>query len=48
LERDDELVDPADDSLAETYRAQIDSAMRAGWADPVMDEYNDYDAHLKR
>ena len=35
----------ADDTIADTYRAQIESAMRAGWGDPVMDEYNDYDAH---
>lgn len=48
LEDDDELVNLAEDSLADTYWAQIDSAMRAGWDDPVMDEYNDYDAHLKR
>lgn len=33
------------DDLADTYQAQIESAMRAGWDDPVMDEYNDYDAH---
>ena len=35
----------ADDDLADTYRAQIESAMRAGWGDPIMDEYNNYDAH---
>ena len=33
------------DDLAETYPAQIESTMRAGWDDPVMDEYNDYDRH---
>jgi hypothetical protein len=33
------------ESLAETYPAQIESAMRAGWDDPAMDEYNDYDRH---
>ena len=33
--------------LSETFRAQIESAMRAGWDDPVMDEYNDYDLHRK-
>ena len=38
----------ADDTIADTYRAQIESAMRAGWGDPVMDEYNDYDAHRGR
>jgi hypothetical protein len=31
------------DDLIETYQAQIESAMRAGWDDPVMDDYNDYD-----
>jgi hypothetical protein len=31
--------------LADTYRAQVESAMRAGWDDPAMDEYNDYDHH---
>ena len=35
------------DDLAETYPAQMESAMRAGWDDPVMDEYNDYDRHRK-
>ena len=35
------------DELAETYPAQMESAMRAGWDDPVMDEYNDYDRHRK-
>jgi hypothetical protein len=33
------------EDLSETYPAQIESAMRAGWDDPVMDEYNDYDRH---
>jgi hypothetical protein len=32
-----------EDDLIDTYPAQIESAMRAGWDDPVMDEYNDYD-----
>jgi hypothetical protein len=35
------------DDLANTYQAQIESAMRAGWDDPLMDEYNDYDRHHK-
>lgn len=35
------------DDLADSYRAQIESAMKAGWDDPVMDEYNDYDQHRK-
>ena len=33
--------------VSEAYRAQADSAMRAGWKDPEMDDYNDYDAHRK-
>ena len=37
-----------DDDLADSYRAQIQSAMRAGWDAPEMDEYNDYDAHRGR
>ncbi len=31
------------DSLSDTYPAQLESAMRAGWADPKMDDYNRYD-----
>ena len=31
------------DELADTYHAQLESAMKAGWADPIMDEYNHYD-----
>jgi hypothetical protein len=37
----------ASDDLSETYPAQIESAMRAGWDDPAMDEYNEYDRHRK-
>ena len=33
--------------LDDTYAAQIESAMRGGWADPEMDEYNDYDSHRR-
>ncbi|MBW8885285.1 MAG: hypothetical protein JF612_11055 [Planctomycetia bacterium] len=36
------------DTLADSYRAQIESAMQAGWNDPAMDEYNDYDRHRKQ
>jgi hypothetical protein len=35
------------EDLSETYSAQIESAMRAGWGDPVMDEYNDYDRGIR-
>jgi hypothetical protein len=31
--------------LSDTYVAQVESAMRAGWNDPLMDEYDDYDSH---
>ncbi len=41
------ILPAAEDSLADTYRAQLDSAMRAGWNDPAMDDYNDYDARRK-
>jgi antitoxin (DNA-binding transcriptional repressor) of toxin-antitoxin stability system len=34
-----------EDDLGETYAAQMESALQAGWSDPLMDEYNDYDAH---
>jgi hypothetical protein len=36
-----------EDDLADTYAAQIESATRAGWDDPAMDDYNDYDRHRK-
>lgn len=31
------------DELSDTYAAQIESAMQAGWDDPAMDDYNEYD-----
>ena len=34
-----------DYKLSDTYAAQMESALRAGWVDPHMDDYNDYDAH---
>jgi hypothetical protein len=39
------LFENSDDAISETYPAQMESAMRAGWDDPAMDAYNDYDAH---
>ncbi len=33
------------DDLSDSYVAQIESAMRAGWDDPGMEAYDDYDAH---
>jgi bifunctional DNA-binding transcriptional regulator/antitoxin component of YhaV-PrlF toxin-antitoxin module len=35
------LKDAAANELGDTYAAQIESAMRAGWDDPRMDKYND-------
>ncbi len=35
------LTRASDDQLSDTYAAQIESAMQAGWDDPRMDEYND-------
>jgi hypothetical protein len=42
------LKTAAADDLSDTYPAQMESALRAGWADPQMDEYNDYDAHQRQ
>jgi antitoxin (DNA-binding transcriptional repressor) of toxin-antitoxin stability system len=41
------LTNPEND-LAETYAAQMESALQAGWNNPLMDEYNDYDAHREQ
>jgi hypothetical protein len=38
------LASTKEDELSDTYVAQIESAMRAGWDDPEMDAYDDYDA----
>jgi len=34
--------------LSDTYPAQAESAMRAGWNDPAMDEYENYDENYKK
>jgi bifunctional DNA-binding transcriptional regulator/antitoxin component of YhaV-PrlF toxin-antitoxin module len=39
------LTAGSEDALSDSYVAQIESAMQAGWDDPRMDEYDDYDAH---
>ena len=39
------LFGSEDYTLEDTYPAQLEAAMRAGWNDPAMDEYNDYDSH---
>ena len=36
-----------DDNLSDTYPAQMAAAMRAGWDDPAMDDYDRYDDHRK-
>jgi hypothetical protein len=33
--------------IRETYPLQDNVAAEAGWDDPAMDDYNDYDAHRK-
>jgi hypothetical protein len=40
--------DTTSDDLADTYTAQQASASAAGWDDPEMSEYDDYDANRKR
>jgi hypothetical protein len=37
-----------EDELGDTYFAQIESAMRGGWDDPRMDDYDNYDECLKQ
>jgi hypothetical protein len=37
-----------EDDLSDTYAAQMESAMRAGWDDPAMDDYNNYDENRKK
>lgn len=41
------IIPENDYILADTYRAQLDAAMKAGWSDPAMDDYNNYDLHRK-
>ena len=42
------LTAATESDLSDTYSAQIESAMLAGWDNPLMDEYDDYDAHRGR
>jgi hypothetical protein len=46
----DQLLELVKDdyNLRDTYAAQLRSAMRAGWGDPAMDDYNDYDANFEK
>jgi hypothetical protein len=41
------LIDEDALDIRETYPMQEQVAASAGWDDPAMDDYNDYDAHLK-
>jgi len=41
------LVDQ-DFDIRETYSAQFASAMRAGWGDPAMDDYDNYDEAYRK
>ena len=34
--------------LSDTYVAQVQAAMRAGWDDPAMDDYNNYDENFTK
>ena len=34
--------------LSDTYVAQVQSALRAGWDDPAMDDYNNYDENYNK
>jgi hypothetical protein len=36
------------DELAETYAAQSEAALRAGWDEPAMDDYDHYDEARKK
>ncbi len=38
------LLEPVD-TLSDTYPAQLNSAMKAGWGEPAMDDYDRYDEH---
>jgi hypothetical protein len=37
-----------DFDIRDTYAAQFASAMRAGWADPAMDDYDNYDEAYRK
>lgn len=36
-----------DFAIRDTYSAQFSSAMRAGWGDPEMDDYNHYEREFR-
>ena len=39
------LIEADDFDVAETYVAQERALAEAGWDDPALDAYNDYDSH---
>lgn len=41
------LIDDDTFDIRETYPLQEKAAGAAGWDDPAMDDYNDYDSHRK-
>ena len=45
FERLKSLVGAEDFDIRETYTAQEEVLNKAGWDDPEVDSYNDYDAH---
>lgn len=43
-----EVEPSSDDELSDTYVAQQVAALAAGWDEPEMDDYDDYDAKRPR
>jgi len=41
-------VPNGEDELAASFPAQFDAAMKAGWDDPAMDVYDNYDENRKK
>jgi hypothetical protein len=37
-----------DFNISDTYAAQMEAAWRAGWDDPAMGDYNNYDENRKK
>ena len=48
FERLKALLHDEEYALADTYRAQIDSALKAGWDDPAMAAYNDAGNRIRK
>jgi hypothetical protein len=41
-------VTSPEDELTDTYGAQLEAAMRAGWGDPEMDVYDHYEENRRK